>query len=80
MNEMKEIIMQYVKKEYLDDDQEIAYDTPLISGGIVDSFSMSSLKLFLERQYKIVFPANMATPESFDTIDSIAFLMEGLLK
>ena len=50
-------VLKYVKAEYLeDDDQEINCDTPLISGGIVDSFSMVSLKRFLENKYKIQIP------------------------
>ena len=53
MASIKDTVLQYVKNEYLetDDDREITYDTPLISGGIVDSFSMVSLKVFLEINY-----------------------------
>jgi len=42
MDDLKRMIREYVVKEYLEegDDREIANDTPLISGGIVDSFSM----------------------------------------
>jgi hypothetical protein len=42
MEDMKEIILNYVRKEYLeeDDDRQINENTPLISGGIVDYFSM----------------------------------------
>jgi hypothetical protein len=49
------MILDYVASEYLeeDDDREITDDTPLISGGIVDSFSMVSLKRFLEKKYAI---------------------------
>jgi len=45
MDEMKKMVLEYVKKEYLeeDDDREVTETTPLISGGIVDSFSMVSL-------------------------------------
>jgi len=65
-----------VKAEYLDDeDQEITYDTPLISGGIVDSFSMVSLKRFLENKYKISIPDEQATPEAFDSVSKIAVLV-----
>ena len=74
MDELKRIILDYVKKEYLDetDDREVASDTPLITGGIVDSFSMVSLKRFLERKYQIRIPDAEATPAAFDTVDSIA--------
>ena len=49
MDETKKMIIDYVKKEFLEDedaDMEIKEDTPLISSGIVDSFSMVSLKTF----------------------------------
>ena len=76
MEDMKDIVLEYVKEEYLEDeDEEITYDTPLISGGIVDSFSMVSLKRFLENKYDISIPDEQATPEAFDTVDSIVELV-----
>ena len=72
MDEMQKIILDYVIDEYLEDeDEEITVDTPLISGGIVDSFSMVSLKRFLENKYNISIPDEKATPEAFDTVNSI---------
>jgi acyl carrier protein len=78
MSDLKDVILEYVQEEYLeeDDDIEITYDTPLISGGIVDSFSMVSLKRFLETRYKIQIPDAKATPEAFDSVDKIAKLMK----
>ena len=78
MDELKTMIREYVVKEYLEegDDRAVANDTPLISGGIVDSFSMVSLKRFLERKCGIQIPDAQATPEAFDTVDSIAALVE----
>lgn len=76
MDDMQKIILNYVKNEYLEDeDQEINLDTPLISGGIVDSFSMVSLKRFLEKKYKISIPDEKATPEAFDTVNKICTLV-----
>ena len=77
MNELTEVIRNYVIKEYLEqgDEREVADDTPLISGGIVDSFSMVSLKRFLERKYNIRIPDADATPEAFDSVRSIAELV-----
>ena len=79
MAETKEVILKYIKDEYLepDDDREVAYDTPLISGGIVDSFSMVSLKRFLENHYHIQIPDAKATPEAFDSVDNIIELLKG---
>lgn len=77
MDEMKKAILDYVRKEYLedDDDREVGTDTRLISGGIVDSFSMVSLKRFLEKKYSIRIPDADATPAAFDTVDRIAELV-----
>ncbi|MBI4860252.1 MAG: hypothetical protein HY815_08315 [Candidatus Riflebacteria bacterium] len=77
-SELCEIILQYVKDEYLDedDDTQIGPDSPLISSGIVDSFSMVSLKTFLERKYKISIPDAKATPEAFDSVNKIVALMK----
>ncbi|MCX6566967.1 MAG: acyl carrier protein [Candidatus Aminicenantes bacterium] len=75
-DEMKETVLKYVTAEYLEDDADpITFDTPLISGGIVDSFSMVSLKRFLENKYKISIPDDQATPEAFDSVDKIALLV-----
>jgi acyl carrier protein len=78
MDDLKRVILEYVVKEYLEegDDREIAEDTPLITGGIVDSFSMVSLKRFLEKEYGIRIPDAEATPAAFDTVDGIARLVE----
>jgi acyl carrier protein len=77
MDDLRRIILEYVKKEYLEesDDRELAADTRLITGGIVDSFSMVSLKLFLERKFAIRIPDAEASPSAFDTVDSIADLV-----
>jgi acyl carrier protein len=79
MEEMKEIVRNYVIEEYVEDDTEIQNDTPLISGGIVDSFSMVSLKRFLENKYKISIPDDDATPEAFDSVDKIVVLVNNFL-
>jgi acyl carrier protein len=77
MDEVQSAIRDYVVKEYLEegDDREIKDDTRLITGGIVDSFSMVSLKRFLERKYAISIPDADASPEAFDTVNSIAELV-----
>ena len=77
MDEMSKVVLDYVKREYLeeDDDRELTETTPLISGGIVDSFSMVSLKRFLEKKYGIQIPDAEATPEAFDTVKNIVALV-----
>lgn len=78
MSATKDTVLEYVRNEYLEDgdDREVTYNTPLISGGIVDSFSMVSLKVFLETKYNISIPDAKATPEAFDSVDNIMALLK----
>jgi acyl carrier protein len=81
MDDMQKIVLEYVTREYLEDEsQTIGLDTPLISGGIVDSFSMVSLKRFLENKYTISIPDDKATPEAFDTVNKIVTLVREFQK
>jgi acyl carrier protein len=80
MDELEKAILEYVIEEYVEeeDEDEIDMESPLISSGIVDSFSMVSLKTFLERKYKISIPDDKATPEKFDTVKNIAVVVREL--
>jgi len=82
MDEMSKVVLDYVKREYLeeDDDRELTETTPLISGGIVDSFSIVSLKRFIEKKYSIRIPDADASPEAFDTVKSIVAVVNRYLK
>jgi len=75
MDELKDVILKYVIDEYGSEDSTITFETPLISGGLVDSFSMVSLKRFLEMRYKISIPDEDASPEAFDSVNKIADLV-----
>ena len=81
---MKEMILDYVKNEYIDeddeDDLELDENTPLITSGIVDSFSMVSLKRFLEKKYDVSIPDEDASPEAFNTVNSIIELVKRFKK
>jgi len=81
MEDLKDVVLKYVSEEYLEEGSDpITYDTPLISGGIVDSFSMVSLKRFLENRYKISIPDGDATPEAFDSVNKIVALVKRFVK
>lgn len=80
MDDLRKTILDYVRREYLEegDDRPLDIATPLITGGIVDSFSMVSLKRFLERKCALTIPDADASPEAFNTVESIARLVERL--
>ena len=77
MDDLTKVILDYVKREYIEegDDREVGVDTALISGGIVDSFSMVSLKRFVEKKYGVAIPDADATPAAFDSVNKIAELV-----
>ena len=77
MDDLRRVVREYVVKEYVEEgvDIDITDTTPLISGGIVDSFSMVSLKRFLEKKYAIKIPDAQATPDAFDSVTRIADLV-----
>jgi acyl carrier protein len=76
---MKEDVLAYVINEYGSDPSDpLGFSTPLISGGVLDSFSMVSLKRHLEKKYEVAIPDHLATPEAFDSVDSIVELVTRL--
>ena len=82
MDDINKMVRDYIVREYLEegDDREITDSTRLISGGIVDSFSMVSLKRFLEKKYQIHIPDADATPDAFDTVQNIVALVQRFQK
>lgn len=76
-SEMRERIIKYIRDEYVDKPNTVIEDnTPLISSGLVDSFSMVSLKMFLEDQYKIQLSDAEATTDQFETVARIMELVQ----
>lgn len=77
---MEDVILEYIRNEYLDDedddDVELDANTPLITSGIVDSFSMVSLKRFVEKKYGLSLPDEEASAEAFDTVNNIVALVK----
>lgn len=81
MEDMKDLILNFVKNEYFEDeDKEISFDTPLISSGYIDSFSMVSLLVFIEKRFKIKIPPKKATPEAFNSVNNIANLINQYIR
>jgi acyl carrier protein len=81
MEDIKDLVLNYILQEYVEDgDEEIKYDTPLITGGYVDSFSMVSLLVFIENKFKIKIPPSKATPEAFDSVNKITELVRQYIK
>lgn len=81
---MKTVILDYIRDEYMDEDDdegiELDENTPLITSGLIDSFSMVSLKRFLEKRYEITIPDDQASTKAFNSVASIARVVEDIRK
>ena len=77
VDDIKRTMIEYIRKEYLEEDSplQVTEETKLITSGIVDSFSMVSLKMFLEKKFQIKIPDDKATPEAFDSVNNIINLL-----
>lgn len=57
---------------------KIDYDTSLIHGGYIDSFSMFIVLVFLEKTFNIKISEKDAIPENFDTVNKMTQLINKL--
>ena len=58
----------------------ITYDTSLIGGGYIDSFSVIILVVFLQKTFNIKIPDKEAIVGNLDTVDNMVKLVERLKK
>ena len=77
MHEIENVVRDYILREFLpgEDPGELTGQTPLITGGILDSISTLKLVTFLEEQFGIRIEAYEAGVEHLDTIRRIAELV-----
>lgn len=53
-------------------------DEPIITGGLIDSFALAELAVFIEREWQVYIPDPELTVERMDTLDQIvARVVEG---
>jgi acyl carrier protein len=68
----------YVVERHLDGRAEVDADTPLLEWGILDSFSIAELLLFIEQNFGVAVPLCSVSPQHFGTLRALAGLLEGL--
>jgi acyl carrier protein len=81
MKEPKEQIVQklntYIAEQILKrPDRTISPSEPLISGGLIDSFSLVDLALFAEQTWGARIEDTELNAQTFDTLDQLAELIE----
>ena len=72
-------LAQYIQENLSTDPaQPIAEDTPLLSSGLIESFSLVQLVVHVEVAYGIKIAAAFRTEEHFDSVGQIVALAERL--
>jgi acyl carrier protein len=77
MEDVKQAVRDYILREFLpgEDPGELADDTPLITGGVLDSITTLKLVVFLEERFGVTVEAHEAGVEHLDTVGEIARLI-----
>jgi acyl carrier protein len=71
--EIKEKLRTYICREILKrEDYPLQDGEPLITGGLIDSFSLVHLAVFVENEIGVRIPDTDLNIETMDTIDAIA--------
>ncbi|MFN2147814.1 MAG: acyl carrier protein [Anaerolineales bacterium] len=77
MSEIQDQIASYIAAEILKDPgREIAPDEPLISSGLIDSFSLVDLALFIEDTFGVRIDDAELTADVFDTLEQLTGLVQ----
>ncbi len=74
---LKDQLRQFICDAAFMEEDEVNNQTPLFSGGIMDSLTLLELISFVEKQFAIKVSPSKVSLENFDTIDRIfAFVAE----
>lgn len=78
MDEIQQTVHEYILEHFLpgEDPSELTAETPLITGGILDSISTLKLVVFLEDKFGVTVEAHEAGIENLDSIDLISRMIE----
>ena len=74
MDPIRETVHAYILNEFLpgEDPSELTDETPLLTGGILDSISTLKLVSFLEDEFGVIVEAHEAGVENLDSVGLIA--------
>ena len=73
MDEIRKTLHEYILSEFLpgENPEELTDDTPLITGGILDSISTLKLVSYLEDHFGVTVEAHEAGVENLDSVAQI---------
>lgn len=68
-------LAEKISSEILNQPEKIQVDAPLISGGVIDSFSLVDLALMVEDAYGVRIEDYELNADTFDSLDELADLI-----
>lgn len=75
--ELHDALAKYIATEILQQPKKvIAPDAALISSGLIDSFHLVDLQLYVEQQYGAQIDDTELNKDTFDTIDQLVALIQ----
>ncbi len=81
MSDIQSVIADYISRTVLKQpERRIQPAEPLISSGLIDSFSLVDLALFVEDTYRVHIDDTELNARTFDTLDQLAALIQGRQK
>jgi acyl carrier protein len=71
-NEVLQKVRTYTLKELLKNpDYALKNEEPLFSSGLIDSFAMAQVGVYIETEFNLYIPDPELTVENMDTVDQI---------
>ncbi len=79
MDDIRATVRRYILDEFLPGESPdlLTDDTPLITGGVLDSISTLKLVAFLEDHFEVTVEAHEAGVDNLDSVDQISRLVAG---
>ncbi len=76
-DEIITVLSSYIANQILKQPTRIIKaNDPLISNGLVDSFSLVDLSLFIEKQFNVIIDNTELNKETFDSLAQLASLVQ----
>lgn len=76
MEKILDLLREYVARQYLKmNPADLPVDQPLVSTGLIDSFSLVDLALFIEGSFRVRIEDTELNASTFDTLDQLATLI-----
>ncbi len=69
-NTVREKLREFIVRELIRDSKyQLADDEGIISGGLIDSFSLAQIGVYAEEQFNVYIPDPDLTVDKMDTLD-----------